>query len=290
VKIASSPLFEKTTKSFPVFIFYLFLSVVLIAIDVRLQVLDILRDNVKGFFLPIMISSQNIIGSAKKWFLPHLQIEQIHSLYQESIKEKYILQKRIEQLQELQFENQKLRQINQLNLKKENELVIAEIIDYQPIDRKILINKGRNDGINISQPIINEKGLIGQIVNVYNNYSEAYLITSINIKVPIVIKNPTRKDLFATLVGTGADLVELHHIPQDYSIKLGDELYTSGLAKTYVNGLLVATVSNIEAVPDLLGTRILAKPIVNPNEIDFVAVITDNSEFGQWLQEIMQKE
>lgn len=285
MEISSSPLFERSTRSFSLFIFYVFLAIILIAVDVRMSVLNTARENIKGFFLPILLSVRNVKNGLEKALLPHLNIAEIYKQNQELLQEKILLTKELEQLQNLDSENRQLRNLDGLKSRIMLNLITTEVVEFRPNTRRLLINKGSNDGVTLAQPVINEQGLIGQITKVFKNYSEVGLITSQGVMVPVKVMNSDKNDFYGTVVGNGSEFVEFQHYPQNYTIQSGDKLYTSGLANTFMSDYPVAEIIKVSAVSESAGVQVLAKPIVQFDNIKFVAIVINNQELGQFLEE-----
>lgn len=268
------------------------ISIMLITVDVRLQVLNNLRENIKSFFIPVLVSIKLLNNSISHLLMPHLQISTINKNYEELQKEKIKLYEKIEELKTLEVENQQLRKLATINNTVDYIVEVAEVVDKSFQQQKLIINKGKNSGIRLAQAVINEQGVIGQIINVYDEYSEVGLITSAKVKVPVKVRTTEKKDdqdsniYFGTVVGNNNDLVEFQHYHQNYTAKLGDELYTSGLTNFFAASLPVAKIIKLEANTGLSGVRILAKPYVQITNVKFVAVIVVKNDFSSWLEEI----
>ena len=58
-------------------------------------------------------------------------------------------------------------------------LVLSQVIgtDSNPLRQMVVINKGEKDGVTVGQTVIDENGILGQIINVYDNTSRLLLIT-----------------------------------------------------------------------------------------------------------------
>lgn len=250
-----------------------------------MSVLNTARENIKGFFLPILLSVRNVKNGLEKALLPHLNIAEIYKQNQELLQEKILLTKELEQLQNLDSENRQLRNLDGLKSRIMLNLITTEVVEFRPNTRRLLINKGSNDGVTLAQPVINEQGLIGQITKVFKNYSEVGLITSQGVMVPVKVMNSDKNDFYGTVVGNGSEFVEFQHYPQNYTIQSGDKLYTSGLANTFMSDYPVAEIIKVSAVSESAGVQVLAKPIVQFDNIKFVAIVINNQELGQFLEE-----
>ena len=104
---------------------------------------------------------------------------------------------------ELSIENQRLILIQAENKQLRKSMKISNSLDINSIGAEIvlprvnngreiiLINKGRNDGLKIGQPVINNLGLIGQIIFSGKSFSEVNPITSKKYIVPAIFEKGT---------------------------------------------------------------------------------------------------
>jgi len=146
----------------------------------------------------------------------------------------------------LSAENAHLRAMMEMRDRIEQRSQVAEILyaDRDPFARKVVIDKGSADGVELGVAVINEAGLVGQVQRVFPWAAEASLITDREHVVPVQI---VRNGLRAVVFGLGYDgALELRFMPVKADIQSGDLLVTSGVDGTYPPGLPVGTVTNIE--------------------------------------------
>ncbi|MDH5611708.1 MAG: rod shape-determining protein MreC [Gammaproteobacteria bacterium] len=168
---------------------------------------------------------------------------------------------RLQKLDILERENFRLRELLHATPKTGEEILIAEIInvDVDPYRQLIVINKGSNDNVYISQPIIDAHGVMGQTVHVNTSSSTAMLITDASHAMPVQID---RTGLRAVAFGTGKiDQLDLRHIPHNADIREGDTLITSGLGGRFPANYPVAVVTHIERSPDEAFVTVRAEPL-----------------------------
>jgi rod shape-determining protein MreC len=147
--------------------------------------------------------------------------------------------------QQLEAENQQLRRL--LNVAEQVRLssVAVEVL-YEPVNayaRHLVLNKGSNSKIAPGMPVIDEGGIVGQIVRVTPFTSEAALVTDDAVSVPVqVLRNGLRLIAFG---GNGGGKVEVRYLTADSDIKPGDVLVTSGVGGLFPAGLPVAQVEEV---------------------------------------------
>ncbi|MBE0612472.1 MAG: rod shape-determining protein MreC [Burkholderiales bacterium] len=149
------------------------------------------------------------------------------------------------QLQALQQENNQLRRVLEAQERLPRKSVFAEILyaARDPFSRKVIIDKGSQNGIQPGQPVIDDVGVIGQVTRVYLLMSEVTLLSDKGQAIPLQV---LRNGLRAIAYGAEGGMLDLRFMPANADINNGDVLVTSGIDGTYPPGLPVATVARIE--------------------------------------------
>ncbi len=72
-------------------------------------------------------------------------------------------------LDQYKEENQRLRKLLGSSFVRDEKKVVTEVmaVDTSPYRHQVVIDKGRIDGVYVGQPVINEKGIVGQVTFVY---------------------------------------------------------------------------------------------------------------------------
>ncbi len=196
--------------------------------------------------------------------------------------EQFRLKIRLQKLEALETENNRLRELLGSSFRVGEQSLIAELIsvDTVPFSQQLLLNKGSNDNVYSGQPILDANGVMGQILKVGPFSSTAIMITDPSHEIPIEVN---RNGLRAIARGTGdTSLLELPHIPNNADIQVGDLLVTSGMGGRFPPGYPVARVSNItnpsgepfanvtaEPTAKLLSTREILLVWVEPLKTNF---------------------
>ena len=180
-------------------------------------------DNVKSFLSLVAYPIQWAVDTPvsfthgiKNYFISH------HRLVQENkqLKEQQLLQSgRLQQWVALEAENARLWSLLQSSERREDEHTIAEVlqVDEDPFNHRILLNKGKNNEVVIGQPIIDEDGVMGEIIEVNHHHSVAILITDASHALPV---ENARNGVRGILSGTGAiDSLSLQHVPTTADIQ-----------------------------------------------------------------------
>ncbi|HTR01386.1 MAG TPA: rod shape-determining protein MreC, partial [Candidatus Acidoferrum sp.] len=86
---------------------------------------------------------------------------------------------RLQKLDHLEAENQRLNELLKASATLDDTAVRAQLMGESPdpFSKRVLINKGSNEGVYIGQPVIDAHGLMGQVVKVEPLMSWVLLIT-----------------------------------------------------------------------------------------------------------------
>jgi rod shape-determining protein MreC len=223
----------------------LFCSVSLIFFDHKMNSFE----NFRGFLQSMVIPLQYLSTTPKQmmnWAAENIVTRRqlISDNQQYKIKELGFHQQLLA-LEIIKKENERLRLLLASPLRGEVKKMVAEIIsvDSDPYSHQVVINRGSDDGVFEGQPVIDDEGIVGQVLHVGINSSRVILITDVTHAVPVrVSRNGVR------LVATGTGQIEkLTHnfVPHSYDVRIGDLLVTSGLGDKYPEGYPVARVTTV---------------------------------------------
>ncbi|WP_338584697.1 rod shape-determining protein MreC [Pseudomonas sp. MAG733B] len=159
--------------------------------------------------------------------------------------ENLLLQGRMQKLASLTEQNVRLRELLNSSALVNEKVEVAELIgmDPNPFTHRIIINKGERDGVVLGQPVLDARGLMGQVVELMPYTSRVLLLTDSTHSIPVQVN---RNGLRAIASGTGnPERLELRHVADTADIKEGDLLVSSGLGQRFPAGYPVATVKEV---------------------------------------------
>jgi rod shape-determining protein MreC len=159
--------------------------------------------------------------------------------------ENLLLQGRMQKLAALTEQNVRLRELLNSSALVNEKVEVAELIgmDPNPFTHRIIINKGERDGVILGQPVLDARGLMGQVVELMPYTSRVLLLTDTTHSIPVQVN---RNGLRAIASGTGnPERLELRHVADTADIKEGDLLVSSGLGQRFPAGYPVATVKEV---------------------------------------------
>jgi rod shape-determining protein MreC len=256
------------------------ISIVLILVDHRLDGFKSTR-----VYLNSLMSPLQYIANLPSLML-NVSANQLMShqtLLEENTRLKNQLLQASEKLQRfdaLSMENQQLRELLDAPVAEQYNKLVAELmsVDRNPFSQQILINKGALDGVYRSQALIDDTGVIGQVMEVGTTNSRVLLITDVTHAIPV---RSLRNNIRFIVSGTGGvNELFLEHVAHSVDVKVGDVLVSSGLGEVFPPGYPVAVVDTIVRDERQEFARILARPLAKLDRIKYVLLLAkpDNEE------------
>jgi rod shape-determining protein MreC len=180
-------------------------------------------------------------------------------------------------IEELEKENNELRE--QLSYKKKSsfELISGIILSKDPnnLSRTININKGSRDNVEKDDYVIISEGiLVGQIEEVYDNYSKVLLITDIYSRVKARIQDSDTDGIVSGEHGLG---LFMDLIPQNKVVKRGDMVVTYD-PEMELPGLLIGEIEEVTNADNELFQKARIKSPVDFKELTYIFVLKNESQ------------
>jgi rod shape-determining protein MreC len=236
------------------------LSTAMMTLDHRQNYLEGIRSGLSVLIYPLQYIA-NLPVAATRWMDDSLTSRETLHSENERLKLQHTLFKaKLQKLQSLTAENQRLRELLQSSKKINERVLIGELlsVDLDPFSRQIVINKGSRNDAYLGQPLVDAEGAMGQIVHLGPFSSTAMLITDANHAIPVQVN---RNGLRAIALGTGApDKLDIPYLPISADIVVGDLLTSSGLGGRFPTGYPVAMITEVKKDPTLPYAQVTATP------------------------------
>lgn len=249
------------------------LSIVTMTVDHRYRYLDSVRDVLSTIIYPLHYLAR-LPAETQNWLSENLAGRAALLEENARLREKQVfLNAQLQKLTTLEAENRRLRSLLESAVNTPERVLIAELlaVDFDPYRHHILLNRGRQHGIYVGQPVIDQQGVIGQIVRADPLTSTAILITDPNHALPIQLN---RTGVRTLALGTGHfQQLELPHIPNNEDVKVGDLLVTSGLGGRFPRGYPVGVITKVEFDPGSPFAHIIARPVAQLDRIREVMLL-----------------
>lgn len=179
---------------------------------------------------------------------------------------------RLEEMNELKSENDRLRGLLDFKQSTKMELVAAQIIgrDLVADHNTLTINKGTEHGLRPGQAVIAMGGALGYIFKPTARTAHIMLLTDRYAVVDGLVQRTRARGIVEGRLASGC---ALKYVERTEDVKVGDIVVTGGLDNIFPKGLPVATVENVERKTFSVSLKVDLKPIVDPNKTEEVFVV-----------------
>ncbi|MBX9446669.1 rod shape-determining protein MreC [Dickeya chrysanthemi] len=170
-------------------------------------------------------------------------------------------------------ENARLRELLGSPLRQEEQKMVTQVLSSgsDPYSDQVVIDKGNVNGVYEGQPVISDKGVVGQVVAVGQFTSRVLLICDASHALPIQV---LRNDIRVIAAGNGCtEDLQLEHLPNNTDIRVGDVLVTSGLGGRFPEGYPVAVVSSVKVDTQRAYTVIQARPTAELQRLRYLLLM-----------------
>ena len=257
------------------------LSVVMMTVDHRFHALDGARDVLATAIYPLQYVAR-LPTHIQGWLNENLAGRATLLEENARLREKQVfLNVQLQKLTTLEAENRRLRSLLESAVNTPERVLVAELlaVDFDPYRHHILLNRGRQHGVYVGQPVLDQQGVIGQIVRADPFTATTILITDPNHALPIQVNRTGARTL---ALGTGNfQELELPHIPNNEDVKVGDLLVTSGMGGRFPRGYPVGTVTKVEFDPGSPFAHIVARPVARLDRIREVLLLENAPDVAQ---------
>ncbi|MDG9781679.1 rod shape-determining protein MreC [Metapseudomonas otitidis] len=239
------PLFAKGPSLGVRLLAFAVLSAALMVVDARFETLKPVRSQLGSVLTPFYWLADLPVrvwdGISDQFTSRSVLIAENEKLKAEAL----LMQRRLQKLAALTEQNVRLRELLNSSALVDEKVLVGELIgvDPNPFTHRILIDKGEKDGVFLGQPVLDARGLMGQVVEVMPYTSRVLLLTDTTHSIPVQVN---RNGLRAIASGTGnPERLELRHVADTADIKEGDLLVSSGMGQRFPAGYPVATVKEV---------------------------------------------
>ncbi|MBH9578404.1 rod shape-determining protein MreC [Inhella proteolytica] len=267
------PLFRQGPTALNKLLFCAALSLVLMAADARFGLVNPLRSALATVLNPVQ---RALLAPVDAWDELRDRLRGARAAMQAEQAARNLLAQQalvLARTQTLERENEALRR--QLGL--QGSLPVssrAADVLFQSGDlysRRLVIDRGRADGVQPGAAVIDERGVLGQLTRVHLQSAEVMLLTDRDASIPVL--NARTQALMVAYGGERHAGLELRFVAANADIKTGDALVTSGLDGVYPPGLPVAQVSLVERRGQTSFARVLAQPLARADGARQVLVL-----------------
>ena len=157
------------------------------------------------------------------------------------------LEIKVNALEDIRRENVRLREITRYNVPAEYMSVVARVAtrDSSSWWQRIVIRKGRNDGIRPGAPVVFGNTVVGRVTAVHLTTSEVDLVTSPGFRCTAYLEGDDQNHIVlvngvaSNSLGTAKSRVSV--IPRDYTLPAGQpaRVFTTGMGGVFPSRLML---------------------------------------------------
>ncbi|MHB8931111.1 MAG: rod shape-determining protein MreC [Melioribacteraceae bacterium] len=151
----------------------------------------------------------------------------------------------VNRMRKLRSENDELREMIAFRDTSRYPLIPAKVISklVTKTQGNFIINRGSSDEIKKGMPVLSEKGLIGLIMDVADNYSVVRTLNNSNLNIAVTLQ---RTNVDGILSYDGKNLV-IKDIPTTYDVQVGDRVETSDFSSLFPPAIPIGVVVKKES-------------------------------------------
>ena len=255
------PLFKQGASARAKAVICTLLALALLIADSRIHALLILRQAVGTALYPLQMVAlipRDATNKVVDYFSSLSTVEKENQLLRS---QQGARAQQLQQAQLLAAENTQLRKLLGAQQRLQVKSVMSEIL-YEARDqfaRKVIMDRGSQQGIATGQPVIDDAGIVGQVTRVFPFTSEVTLLTDKDQAIPVQL---LRNGLHSVAYGRGqSGYLDLRFMSSNADIQKGDLLVTSGIDGVYPAGLAVAKVIQVESKSTDAFAHIVCEPV-----------------------------
>lgn len=187
----------------------------------------------------------------------------------------------LQRMSELAAENVRLRQLLNATELLMDSVLVTEVIGVSPSPQghTVTIDRGRDNGVYVGQPLLDAEGLMGQITTVYSGHSIALLITDSTHALPVqVLRNGVRS------IAEGVsdfNRMTLRFVSPTADIIEGDQLVSSGLGGRFPVGYPVGVVTSIKQKPGAIFVDVEVDPAAQLDRSRHLLLVFTTGDLGR---------
>ena len=163
------PFFKQGPSALSKLVFFSALALFLMVADARFRITQPVRAALATALYPVQwlaMQPVHLVTYSSDYFT---SLNQAQTNSEEASKKLALQSLRASQVEQLSQENDRLRKLMGLRVQLATSVVAAEVLydAADPYTRKVIIDKGMLEGIDVGSPVVDESGVLGQVTRVH---------------------------------------------------------------------------------------------------------------------------
>lgn len=266
---------SKKTGIAGIIITIVILIVIVIISNIKIDNVAFIESSAGIFVMPI----QNGLTYLKNWMSGNntffTNINNLQEENEELKKKNSELEKSLRGLEIVKSENSTLKEyVNLKDKYTEYETIPAYVInkDISNYNDTIVINVGKDDGIEVNMPVIADQGLVGHVISVTSKTAKVQTIVDTASTISCTLTT-SRDNVIARGTLEEKSTLKATYIPTSATVLEGNTIETSGLGGIYPKGIHIGTIKKVITGKNITDRYAIIETAVDFAKIDTVLVI-----------------
>ncbi len=266
---------SKKTGIAGIIITIVILIIIVIISNIKIDNVAFIESSAGIFVMPI----QNGLTYLKNWMSGNntffTNINNLQEENEELKKKNSELEKSLRELEIVKSENSTLKEyVNLKDKYTEYETIPAYVInkDISNYNDTIVINVGKDDGIEVNMPVIADQGLVGHVISVTSKTAKVQTIVDTASTISCTLTT-SRDNVIARGTLEEKSTLKATYIPTSATVLEGDTIETSGLGGIYPKGIHIGTIKKVITGKNITDRYAMIETAVDFAKIDTVLVI-----------------
>ena len=236
---------------------------------------------VQGVLAPIRTAATSLTEQAQQYYSYMFEYEAL-AAENAALKEQLaMMEDQARQADAVERENQRLRELNNLNSTHEDyKEVDAYIISRSSTDwtNTFTINRGTDSGIQVDMVAITENGeVIGLVTEAGTNYAVVKTVLDSTLEISAIISSSGYNGMVSgDYINGQGHMLRMDYLPSSSIIKNSDQVVTSG-STVYPRGLILGYVVDAEFDDTGVAKYAILRPAADFDVLEQVFILTEYS-------------
>ena len=133
----------------------------------------------------------------------------------------------------------------------------------------LIVDRGKNDGVVRGMVARNSRGVVGQVLQVSDNYSKILLANAPSSAIDAIVQKSRVRGI---LKGAGEKGYILQYVLKNVDVAVGDKIVTAGIGGVFPSGITLGTVSRVHAQRRGMFLDIEVEPAVDFSRLEFLFI------------------
>lgn len=169
----------------------------------------------------------------------------------------------------------------ELKFKKQETFpaLMARVVGKDPSFwfQTLIVDRGENDGVVTGMVARNSLGVVGQVVQVSDNYSKILLANAPSSAIDAIVQKSRVRGI---LKGVGEQGYIMQYVLKNGDVKEGDNIVTAGIGGVFPPGIPLGTVSMVRSKRRGMFLEIEVKPAVDFARLEFLYINLSEEQFA----------